>query len=85
MSKLIVELPEQLHRELKKRAVLHHRTIKEVMTGLVEGFLSHREEKKRPRETGLCGAWQDVRAAEVIVADIKSHRRWFGKGMRKGA
>lgn len=30
------------------------------------------------QESGLCGAWQDVRSAEEIVKDIHSHRTGFG-------
>jgi plasmid stability protein len=85
MGKLIVELPEEIHKELKKKATLHHRTIKEVVTDLVEEYLSHREEKKNLKETGLCGEWEDKRSADAIIADIKSNRNWFGKGRTKGA
>ncbi len=85
MGKLIVELPEEIHKELKKKATLHHRTIKEVVTDLVEEYLSQKEEKENLKETGLCGEWEDTRSADAIIADIKSHRNWFGKGRTKGA
>lgn len=85
MGKLIVELPEEIHKELKKKATLGHRTIKEVVTDLVEAYLSQVDEKKSLKETGLCGKWEDTRTAEEIVTDIKSHRNWFGKGKTKGA
>lgn len=39
MGKLIVEVSEEIHRELKKKAMLEQRTIKEVVTSLVEGYL----------------------------------------------
>lgn len=29
-------------------------------------------------DTGFCGAWQDNRSAEEIIADIEAHRRGFG-------
>ena len=51
MAKLIVDLPERLHKRLKKTAAIHHRKVKNVVTELVEAYLS-REEKnailKRP-------------------------------------
>lgn len=28
--------------------------------------------------TGFCGAWQDDRSAEEIIADIEKHRSGFG-------
>jgi hypothetical protein len=85
MGKLIVELPEEIHKELKKKATLHHRTIKEVVTDLVEGYLLQGEEGKNLKETGLCGKWEDTRTADAIISDIKSHRNWFGKGRAKDA
>ena len=85
MRKLIVELPEETHQELKKWATLHHQTIKEVVTGLVEQYISQGEEKKEIKETSLCGKWEDTRTADAIIADIKAHRNWFGKGRRKSA
>jgi hypothetical protein len=85
VGKLIVELPEDLHQQLKKRAILRRRTIKEVVTDLVEGYLAREEERKALKETGLCGKWEDTRSAKEILADIKRHRRWFEKGRGKGA
>jgi hypothetical protein len=29
--------------------------------------------------TGFCGAWQDERSAEEIIADIEGHRSGFGE------
>jgi len=29
-------------------------------------------------DTGFCGAWQDDRSAEEIIADIEAHRSGFG-------
>ncbi len=85
MGKLIVELSEETHKALKHRAALNHRTIKRVVTELLEEYLLRGEEKKRPKETGFCGAWGDARTAEAIILDIKTHRHWFGKGRGKGA
>ena len=79
MSKLIVELLEEIHKGLKKKAKLHHRTIKQVVTDLVEDYLSREEEKKPLKETGLCGKWEDTLTAGEIVADIKNRRNWFKK------
>lgn len=78
MSKLIVELPEALHQELKKKASSSNETIKHVVTGLINQYLSAQAEKvAETSETGFCGAWQDARSAEDIVADIKKSRHWF--------
>ncbi len=46
MGKLIVELPDKIHSELKKKATLHHQTIKDIVTDLLEAYLSKSEEKK---------------------------------------
>jgi len=83
MAKLIVELPEELHKELKKSAAISHRTIKNVVTDLVEEYLSRGEKKEDLEETGLCGKWEDTRSAEEIIADINAHRNWLRKGRRK--
>jgi plasmid stability protein len=85
MAKLIVELPEELHRELKKTAAVNHRTIKDVVTDLVEEYLRGGEEKQDLGETGLCGKWEDTRTADAIIADIKAHRKWLRKGRGKVA
>jgi predicted transcriptional regulator len=85
MAKLIVELPEELHRELKKTAALSHRTIKNVVTDLVEEYISREEKREDVTETGLCGKWEDTRTPEAIIADIKAHRNWLRKGTRKVA
>lgn len=85
MGKLIVELPDKIHSELKKKATLHNQTIKDIVTDLLEDYLSKSEEKKEIKETGLCGRWADIRTAEAIIEDIKMHRKWFGRARRKGA
>ncbi len=77
MAKLIVELPESTHRDLKKKAALQHRTIKDVVTDLLERYLSETAKPTSLRETGICGRWRDTRTAEEIIADIKRHRSWF--------
>lgn len=78
MSKLIVELPEDLHHELKKKASSSNETIKHVVTGLINQYLSAPGKKVAEKsETGFCGVWQDERSAEDIVADIKKSRHWF--------
>lgn len=74
MRKLIVELPEEIHQELKNVATLQHRTIKEMVTGLLKEYLSQGREKKKLKETGLCGAWEDSRSAAAIITEIKRHR-----------
>ena len=77
MAKLIVELPDQMHEQLKRDALLHHRTIKDVITELVFRYLGEGRHKKREKESGLCGKWKDSRPPEAIIADIKNNRKWF--------
>lgn len=85
MAKLIVELPEELHKELKKTAALSHRTIKNVVTDLVEEYVLRGEKREEIKETGLCGRWEDSRSPQEIIADIRAHRNWLRKGKRKVA
>lgn len=85
MGKLIVELPDEIHNEIKKKATLYHQTIKDIVTELLEDYLFKSEEKKEIKETGLCGKWEDIRKAEAIIQDIKGHRKWFERAGRKGA
>ncbi|GFP35516.1 hypothetical protein HKBW3S43_01307 [Candidatus Hakubella thermalkaliphila] len=80
MGKLIVELPDELHEELKKAAVIDHRTLKDIVTGLIVSYLSHSKHGgngRKAEKTGFCGSWEDERTAEEIVADIRAERRWF--------
>ncbi len=76
MAKLIVELSENLHIQLKKKAASNSRTIKEIVTSLIQDYLS-RTQKGNLKETGFCGVWEDSRSAEEIVKKIKSARKWF--------
>ena len=80
MGKLIVELPDEIHGELKKKAAIHHKTLKDIITELIHEYL-YRPEKDIPakKKTGLCGSWDDERTAEEIIRDIKTHRGWFTK------
>lgn len=77
MGKLIVELPDEIHREIKKKAIADHRTLKNIVTSLIHEYLL--EERRMPtvKESGLCGSWDDERTAEEIIKDIKAQRRWF--------
>jgi len=80
MGKLIVELSDEIHGELKKKATIHHKTLKEVITDLVNKYLSGmNEQTKIIKETGLCGSWEDERPADEIIKDIKAHRKWFAR------
>ncbi|MFH0933048.1 MAG: hypothetical protein V1832_01865 [Nitrospirota bacterium] len=80
MGKLIVELPDEIHGELKKKAAINHKTLKDIITELIHEYL-YRPEKDIPakKKTGLCGGWDDERTAEEIIRDIKTHRGWFTK------
>jgi hypothetical protein len=80
MRKLIIELPDDLHSELKKRAAMHQKTLRSIVTDLINVYISEpRNHVLAHEETGLCGAWEDARSPEEIIKDIKSHRRWSRK------
>ncbi|OGW32890.1 MAG: hypothetical protein A2X59_03390 [Nitrospirae bacterium GWC2_42_7] len=80
MGKLIVELPDEIHGELRKKAAINHKTLKDIITGLIHEYL-YVQEKHLPAEkkTGLCGKWDDEKTADEIIKDIKTHRKWFEK------
>ena len=77
MRKLIVELPNKIHEAIKREAALNNKTIKEIVTTLLNDYLSRKEETGNLQETGFCGRWEDERTADEIISDIKSHRKWF--------
>lgn len=78
MRKLIIELPDAIHGELKKKATTDNKTLKEIVTNLISRYLSGAvEQKTTKKNTGLCGSWEDNRSAEEILKDIKIHRKWF--------
>lgn len=80
MGKLIVELPDEIHGELKKKAAVNHKTLKDIITELIHEYLyTHEEHIPTKKKTGLCGSWDDERTAEEIIGDIKTHRKWFTK------
>ncbi|HBR18000.1 MAG TPA: hypothetical protein DD725_10395 [Deltaproteobacteria bacterium] len=80
MGKLIVELPDEIHGELRKKAAISHKTLKDIITGLIHQYLSASEKKAMAKSnTGLCGKWEDERAADDIIKDIKTSRRWFAR------
>lgn len=78
MGKLIVELPDEVHGELKKKAAADRKTLKDIISGLIHEYL-YAPKKHVPtiKKTGLCGGWSDERTADEIIKDIKTHRRWF--------
>lgn len=78
MKKLNVELPNEIHKSLKKKAVNGHKTINGIITKLVDEYLYTTEKHVIvKKETGLCGSWDDDRTADEIIKDIKISRRWF--------
>ena len=80
MGKLIVELSDEMHTELKKKAAVDHKTQKEIVTDLLKVYLSSEQERTiTKKKTGLCGSWEDDRSAEEIIKDIKAHRKWFAR------
>ena len=72
-----MELAEEIHRELKRKALLESRTLRNVVTDLVESYLSAQSREGLEKSTGLCGVWQDERSAEEIVGDIRKNRKWL--------
>lgn len=81
MSKLIIELPEDLHHQFRQAVQGRRKTMKEVVTGLIHQYL--RRESSEPAEikepAPWCGGWQDEREPDEIVAEIKSARSWFSR------
>lgn len=78
MGKLMVELPDRLHGELKKKAANEHTTLKTIISGLIEEYLSAPAKQPAPmKKTGLCGSWDDERPAEKIIRDVRGGRAWF--------
>lgn len=77
MSKLIVELPDELHAQLKKHAAADRKTLKTIVMTLLDSYLHHPVPRSPKRATGLCGAWKDDRSAETIIAQLRSARRWW--------
>ncbi len=76
MSKLIVELSPELHESLKRRSALLGKTLKQIVTDLVQAFLL-KSSAGEAKKTGFCGAWKDSRGAAAVLKDIKAHRSWF--------
>lgn len=78
MRKLIVELPDEIHRELKKNAAINNKTLKEIITELIQEYIHSREKAVlAEKETGICGSWDDERTPDEIIRDIKTHRKWL--------
>ena len=77
MGKLIVELPDEIHEAIKRKAALSNKTIREIVISLLNDYLSREGKTEKLQETGFCGKWEDERTAEEIISDIKSHRKWF--------
>ena len=76
MSKLIVELPDELHARLKARAVTDHKTLKIIVTTLLQRHLSTPRMGSAKKATGLCGAWKDPHSANELIAALRAARRW---------
>jgi hypothetical protein len=81
MGKLIVELPKEIHEDLKKKAAMEQKTLKDIITELIHEYLyTHEKQGPTKKKAGLCGSWDDERTAEEIIRDIKTHRRFFRGG-----
>ena len=77
MGKLIVELPDDLHAELKKQAATDRKTLKAIVISLLGSYLHAPAPRRTTRATGLCGAWKDDRPAEALIAELRAARRWW--------
>jgi predicted nucleic acid-binding protein len=65
---LIVELPDEIHGELKKRAAVDHNTLKNIVTELIHEYLySPEKHVSTKKKTCLCGSWDD---AGLLIASI---------------
>lgn len=78
MGKLIVELPDELHARLKAQALTDHKTLKVIVTTLLQHHLKSPRiaSPKKATGTGLCGAWKDPHSAEELIAAFRASRRW---------
>ena len=77
MSKLIVELPDDLHAKLKAQAASRHETLKAIVSSLLHQYLTRESPPVSSRKTtGLCGTWKDARSTQALIAEIHSSRRW---------
>ena len=77
MGKLIVELPEELHAQLKRQAAADRKTLKTIVISLLGHYLQGPTPVRVKRTTGLCGAWKDRRSASALIADGRSAREWW--------
>ncbi len=77
MGKLIVELPDKLHTQLKQQAASSRTTLKAIVITLLDRYLHQVPQHQMARTTRLCGAWKDVRSAETLIAELRSARRWW--------
>ena len=75
MGKLIVELPDDLHVQLKRQAATDRKTIKVIVVSLLDQYLRHPTVRSLKRATGLCGAWKDRRSAEALLRELRASRR----------
>lgn len=50
-----------------------------ILRSLRDGVLSVSKQQAPVTTTGFCGAWQDNRTADEIIADIHSHRSGLGE------
>ena len=75
MGKLIVELPDELHLQLKQQAATDRKTIKVIVVSLLDHYLRHPVIRSSKRATGLCGAWKDRRSADELLRELRAGRR----------
>ena len=82
MSKLIVELPEELHARLKQQAAAHRKTLKTIVISLLDQYLKTPSRAGAHTPTRLCGAWKDRQTAKAMIAELRSSRRWWTRAPR---
>ena len=76
MGKLIVELPDELHARLKAQAITDRKTLKIIVTTLLQHHLRNPRPASPKKATGLCGAWKDSHSAEELIAAFRASRQW---------
>ena len=77
MGKLIVELPDELHGQLKKQAATDRKTLKMIVISLLDQYLHKLPAARSTKASGLCGAWADGRSAKALAAELRASRRWW--------
>ncbi len=77
MAKLIVELPDELHAQLKRQAAVDRKTLKVIVLSLLDQYLRHPVLPSSKKTTGLCGVWKGHESAQTLAGELRAARRWW--------